>query len=84
MTLRTTPGSQVKITWCTRRSGMLRFNMTLLAKPRPLGFEQLVVLGTMRLVAVQAVFPHRGMLPKEGPFFLGVAGETVFVHRGLL
>ena len=37
------------------------------------------MLGAMRLMAVQAVFPNGRVLPKERPSLLGVAGITVLV-----
>ena len=44
--------------------------VALLALERPCDGEQLVVIGTVRIVAVQAVVADRGVHPEERPAFV--------------
>ena len=50
--------------------------VTLLTEIRPGGDEQLLVIGTVRLVAVQTAVTNRGVFPNERPSTLGMAGVT--------
>src|SRR6185503_1298845 len=50
-----------------------RVQVAPLAEPRLLGDQHLVVVGAVRVVAVQAVLPHRRVLPEERPALLRVA-----------
>ena len=83
MALRASPCREVKIVGRASRGGVLGFNVALLAEARPFHLEQLVMLGTVRFVTVQAVFPDRRVLPKERSSFLGMAGVTVFIRSVL-
>ena len=61
----------------------MRTNVTLVAEPRHPYFEQPVVDGTVRLMAVGAIFKDRWMLMKVGPPSLGMTGVAVLVHARL-
>ena len=56
--------------------------VALLAQPRRADFEQLRIGGSMRIMAVDAAFHHRGMLPQEGAAPLRVAPVTGLIDRG--
>src|SRR5262249_40404820 len=58
------PGQQLR--------GMADLRVTLLAKDRPRGNEQLLVVGAVRRMAGEAVFPHRRMLEQERTALLSV------------
>src|SRR5262245_38498643 len=58
---------------------MERLRMALLAQKRARGDEQLLVVRTVRRVAVDAAVAHRSMLEQEWPALLSVTGEADFV-----
>jgi len=58
--------------------------MALRAEPRVGNLEQPVVDGSVRLMAVSAIFKRRRMRPKKWAAPLGVAGVAVLVDAGLL
>jgi hypothetical protein len=66
------------------RPGVSRVGMASLAKERGFGVEQLEMVGTVRLVAIQAVFPDRDVFPEERASLLRVALITLFVDGGLV
>src|SRR5665647_2807487 len=47
-------------------------------------FEQRRDVGTVRGMAIGAVFGHRLMFPEEGTAFFGMAGEAGFIDRVFL
>ena len=55
--------------------------VTTLAQPGPAVLQQIFVIGTMRDMAIGAVFGHRLVFPQERPAFLGVAVVAGFVNR---
>lgn len=57
--------------------------MAFVAEPRPRHLEQEFVHGAVRIVAVQAVLAHRGMLPQIRAALLCVTAVAILVHRGL-
>ena len=59
---------------------MARIQVASLAQVGPLGNQQLLVIGPVRIVAVQAAFPNRRMLPEERPAFLRVAAVALLVY----
>src|SRR6185436_19613385 len=61
------------------RTGVARVGVALLAQVRDLGLLQLEVVRAVRGVAVQAVLPHRRMLPQERAALLGMAGVALLV-----
>jgi len=66
-----------------RRSWMARMDMTLSTKPRVGDFQQTIVDGTMRLVAVITPFQNRRMLPQKRTAALRVAGVAIFIDTRL-
>src|SRR5262245_49451793 len=66
------------------RAGMARVQVAALAQPRLLRHEHLVVVRAVRVVAVEAVLPDRGVLPEERAALLRMALEAQLVgHLGL-
>ena len=61
---------------------MVRGGMALLAQARPRDLEHGFLHGAVRIVAVQAVLPHRSMLPKERPALLRMALVANIVDSG--
>ena len=59
---------------------MVRVAVALLAKERACDLEQLVLIGPVRTVAVQAIFPDRSVLPEERTAFFRMTGVTKLVH----
>src|SRR5262245_13326186 len=54
--------------------------VALLAETRLRHFQQLLVRGAMRVVAIAAVLHDRWVLPQEWAAFLRVAGEAGLIH----
>jgi hypothetical protein len=46
-------------------------------------FQQLRVIGPVRLVTIRAILHHRRMFPEKGPAPLGMARQTVLGDRRL-
>ena len=68
----------------SRGRALMRAVVALITQERGTRFQQRRNIGTVRGMAIGAVFRHRLMLPQEGAAFFGVAGEAGFVNRGLL
>ena len=66
-----------------RSRGMPRRNVALLAETGHTGFQQLRARGTVRFMAVHAIFHHRRMLPQERTAPLRVTRVTILVDRAL-
>ena len=62
---------------------MPRGNVALLAETGHTGFQQLRARGTVRFMAVHAIFHHGRMLPQEGTAPLRVTRVTILVDRAL-
>lgn len=60
---------------------MPRIQMTRLAEPRSILRQKLFVIRTMRLMAVQAIFANRWVLPQERPAFFRMAFIALLVYR---
>ena len=62
-----------------RRGRMLCRDVALLAEPGHAGLQQLRASGTMRIMAVGAIFHHRRMLPQEraAPFCVTLVAGLV-------
>jgi len=64
------------------RSGrMSRLDVALLAEPGRAGLQQLRASGTMRVMAVHAIFHYRRMLPQERATSFRMTLVTVLVDR---
>ena len=67
------------------RSQRIRIAMVkavaLPAKLRPLHLQQKLMGGAVRVVAIQAIFAHRRVLPNEWTPLLGMTLVAVIVHR---
>src|SRR5215468_411160 len=61
-----------------------KIGVALLAQPRPRDLQQEVVDRAVRIVAVQAVLAHRGMLPQERAALLCVTFVAIVVDGGLI
>ena len=59
-------------------------HVALGAQPRVGDFQQPIVNGAVRLMAVCAIFERGRMLIEERPSSFGMAGVAVFVDAGLL
>ena len=55
--------------------------VALLTKEGARGLQKFVVIGSMRMMAGHAIFPHRRVLPNKRPAFFGVALVTGVVDR---
>ena len=62
-------------------AGMEVGNVTLLAQIGLPADQQILVIGTVRCMAIRAVFLHRCVLPEERSAFLGMALKAGFVDR---
>ena len=67
-----------------RRAGMAVVYMTRSANPRIGKFKKPVVVRTVRIMAVGAIFHDRNMLPHERTSPLCVAGVAVLIQTRLL
>ena len=56
-------------------------NMTLLAQIGLSADQQILIIGTVRCVAIRAVFLHGCVLPQERSTFLSMAFKAGFVDR---
>ena len=63
----------------TRITVVLAAGVTLLAETRPRDLQQEVVVGAVRIMAVQAVLGNRRVFPQERSALLGVTLEAYFV-----
>src|SRR5215470_10313509 len=61
-----------------------KIGVALLAQPRPRDLQQEVVDRTVRIMAVQAVLAHRGMLPQERAALFRMALVAIVVNGGLV
>lgn len=61
-------------------AGVPGIQMTRLTKPWPVLRQEFFVIGTMRLVAIQAIFANGRVLPEEGPAFFRMAFIALLVH----
>src|SRR5215510_11584812 len=68
-----------RIAWVPGEIGV-----TLLAEARPRDLQQEVIDRAVRIVAVQAVLAHRGMLPQERAALLRVTLVAIVVDGGLI
>lgn len=57
--------------------------MALLAESGCTNPQHAHVIAPVRIVAVQAIFPHGRVLPEERPSLLSVAAVAVLVHAAL-
>src|SRR5262245_49305838 len=71
-----------RISRIARVSGQI--GVTLLAETRPRDLEEEIVDGAVRIVAVQAVLAHGGMLPQERAPLLRMAFVAIVVDGGLV
>lgn len=60
---------------------MVRIAVALLAEERPCHLEQLILVGPMRIMAVQAAFPDRCVFPEKRATLFRVAGVAGLVDR---
>ena len=60
---------------------MSRVQMAALAEIGLLGHEQLLVIGAMSVVAVEATLSNWCVLPQKGTALLGVALVALLIHR---
>ena len=67
-----------------RRGRMKRCRVTLLAQPGCAGHQQVRIVGSMRCMAIGAVFTHRLVFPQERSTFFGMAVIAGFVNRAAL
>src|SRR3990170_5347882 len=56
-------------------------DMATLTEPGPIHRQQLLVIGTVRLMAIQTVLSHGRMLPKKRSTLIGMALITILVNR---
>ncbi len=61
--------------------GVTDIGMTLLAQKRSSGDQQHLMVGAVRLMTVETVFPHRGMFPDERATFFRMALITHLINR---
>ena len=66
-----------------RADWVTRTQVALGAKPRVGNLQQPVVDGSVRLVAIGAIFKRRRMRPKKRAAPLGMARVAVFIDTGL-
>ena len=81
MTVRAAPVEKTARFWRIIRSVT---GVTLGAEPRKAHFEQAVIDATVGFMAIGTIVRSRGMLMKEGPSPLSMAGITVLIDARLL
>src|SRR6266540_5100113 len=72
-------GAGERVAEVVERARVPRVQVAALAQIWEFGLQHLVVVGAVRVMAIQAVLAHRGVLPEEGAALLGVAGQAELI-----